>query len=195
MDNKLKWKPHIETLCKRINKSVYALHELKQISNTNTLLTAYHGLVAPVLRYGVIFWGNSTDIDLVFKAQKRCIRAMFGLHTIETCKPFFQEYKILTLPSLYIYEVSMFVKVNQNLFILASEVNNRQQRDALRLCVPRTNTTLMYKSVFHMAPVIYNKLPKEIRAMNTALFNKNLKHLLVNKCYYNLNDYLNDKFS
>jgi len=62
---------------------------------------AYHGLVESRLRYGVIFWGNSTDkvkiIKIgIIKAQKRCIRSMFLLKMTVS----FKEYNILTLPSL-----------------------------------------------------------------------------------------------
>lgn len=59
---------NIRMRIKRINKPVYALHELKQIASLNTLLMAYHDLVTPL-----IFWGNSTYIDFILEAQKRCI--------------------------------------------------------------------------------------------------------------------------
>lgn len=194
IDDKLTWKPHVQQLCKRVSKSAYALHTLASKINSSALLIAYHGLVASVLRYGIIFWGNSTDKDLVFKAQKRCIRAMFGLKSTESCVPFFKKHSILPLPSLYIFEVAAFVKQNSHLFTLASIAFNRTQRDDSRLCVPRANTALMYKSVFHMATVVFNKLPKELKNLHTNLFKQKLRSLLCQKCYYSVSDFLSDKF-
>lgn len=194
IDDKMTWKPHIEQLCKRVSRSVYALHTLARKINSSALLIAYHGLVASILRYGIIFWGNSTDKDLAFKAQKRCIRAMFGLKSTESCVPFFKKHSLLPLPSLYIFEVAVFVKQNPHLFTLASTVSNRTQRDKSRLYIPKTNTALMYKSVFHMAPVIFNKLPAELRNLHFNLFKQKLRSMLCQKCYYSLSDFLLDKF-
>lgn len=193
IDKKITWKPHIEQLCKRVSKSVYALHELAQIVDTNGLLIAYHGLVESVLRYGVIFWGNSVDKEIIFKSQKRCLRAMFSLQVTDSCQPYFRKYNIMTLPSIYIYEVAVFVKLNLHLFIFAVDRSSRAQRDKSRLCLCKANTTLMHKSVFAMAPKIFNKLPNNIKDLNLNLFKKQLKKLLIEKCYYNVYDYLSDK--
>jgi hypothetical protein len=52
----------------------------------------------------------------IFTAQKRCFRPMAGKRywrgsvALDSCKPLFQEYKILTVYSLYILESAKFVK-------------------------------------------------------------------------------------
>lgn len=89
VDNQLNWKPHTEQLCKRLSKSAYALFKLSRKVNRDVLITAYHGLVASALRYGVIFWGNSTNKEVVFKMQKKCIRSMCGIKQTDSCVPFF----------------------------------------------------------------------------------------------------------
>lgn len=193
IDDKLDWKTHMEELTKRISKSAFALYKLTSVMSVDALVTAYHGLVGSVLRYGVIFWGNSTNREIIFKAQKKCIRTMFGLRVIDTCKPLFIKFKILTLPSLYIFEVAVFVKTNPNLFKKMSDLNNRSRRDDSSLCVRRSHTALMYKSVFCMAPVIFNHIPRPIKELNVSLFKKRLKYLLVNKAYYSISEFLTDK--
>lgn len=55
IDRQLNWKDYIEALCKKISSSSYALYKLAPTVNTDALLTAHHGLVASVLRYGIIF--------------------------------------------------------------------------------------------------------------------------------------------
>lgn len=44
-----------------------------------------------------------------------------------------------------------------------------------------------------MAPKIYNKLPDAMKKDKLFLFKKNLKKLLTLRCYYTVNDFLNDK--
>lgn len=193
IDKALTWKTHIEHISKKLSKSAFALYKLAQIVNTEAVLTAYHGLVASILRYGILFWGNSTEQNKVLLLQKRCIRAMFGLKTTDSCRPFFVKYGILTSISLFIFEVSVFVKTNPDLFKQVGCMHDRNLRNRDRLCVRQTQTKLMAKSVLAMAPKIFNKLPRDIKALNTNLFKQRLNLILRQKCYYTLNDFLKDK--
>ena len=189
IDNKVNWKAHINEVCKRLSRSSYALYRLKKSVNQPTLLTAYHGYVASILRYGIIFWGNSVEKERAFRAQKRCIRSMCNLQQMDSCKPYFISLKLLTLPSLYIYETVIFLKSNPDLFEFYTR---SRHKDNLRI-VP-SKTKLLHQSIFCMAPHIYNNLPpflKNISDVNT--FKKKLQHLLIAKCYYSIREYLNDK--
>lgn len=192
IDTKLDWKAHSEDLAKRLSSSAYALYKLAPVVQTDALLNAYHGLVAAILRYGLIFWGNSTLSNLVFKAQKRCIRSMFRLQTTDSCKPKFIEHKILTLSSLYILEVALFVKLNPNYFPRLCDRVQRNRRDQYKLCLHKAKKTLMRNSIFCMGPVIYNRIPKELRELNVNVFKSRLKSILADKCYYTINEYLSD---
>lgn len=194
VDNKLTWKPQIEHLCKRLSKSAYALYQLSKKVNISTLLTAYYGLVASVLRYGIIFWGQSTDRELIFKMQKRCIRSMCGLKTTDSCVPSFKSLKILTLPALYILESAVFVKSNPHLFEKMSDIKRMPIRSQYlsQLCNIKCKTSLMQKSFFGIAPKIYNKIPDNIKHMPLVKFKKALTLLLTDKCYYKIEDFLND---
>ncbi|KAJ8705886.1 hypothetical protein PYW07_010663 [Mythimna separata] len=145
------------------------------------------------LRYGIIFWGNSTDKDIPFKAQKRCIRTMFKLGSTDSCKPYFINYNILTLPSLYIFEVVMFVKCNRHLFPRMADKVSRVRRDNTMLCSHVSKTALMRKSVFCMAPLIFNKLPKGWRELSAHILKKRLKLHLVGKAYYSILEFMNEK--
>jgi hypothetical protein len=196
IDSQLNWKAHIEHICKRVSSSAYALYKLAPILNTDGLLTAYHGLVASVIRYGIIFWGNSSNIniDVAFKMQKRCIRSMFNLKTTDSCRPYFIKYGILSLPSLYIFEVAMFVRNNPQHFPRFSDIVKRNRRDEHRLQSQAAKTSLLSKSIYCMGPQIFNKIPNSFKKENINLFKKHLKSFLNEKCYYAVNDFLNDKF-
>ncbi|KAG6449101.1 hypothetical protein O3G_MSEX005876 [Manduca sexta] len=190
IDKKLCWKAHIENLCKKISKSAYALYILSSTVNTDAILTAYYGIVESHLRYGVIFWGNSTNKEIAFKAQKQCIRSMFRLKVNDSCKPYFKQYKILTLPCIYILEIAVFVKSNPGRFKRLADTVPRNRRDNSRLRLHSAKTALTSNSVVCMAPVIYNKLPKALKDLNISIFKKQLRNFLVDKVYYNLTEFL-----
>ena len=61
VDKCLNFKTHTEALSKRINSAAYALLKLAPVISSDALVTAYHGIVGSILRFGVMFWGNSTN--------------------------------------------------------------------------------------------------------------------------------------
>lgn len=196
IDDKLTWKPHLEEICKRLSKSAYLLFQLSKKVNTETLLMAYHGLVSSVLRYGVIFWGQSTNREVVFRIQKRCVRSMFGLKKTDSCIPYFKKYNILPFPALYIFETALFVKKNPHLFQKLATVKKMPLRAQYlnTLCHVKCKTALMKKSFFGIAPEVYNKIPDAIKRMPVLKFKCTLHQLLLKKCYYRLDEFLNDNF-
>lgn len=182
-------------MCNKLSKSAYLLFKLSHIVSRKTVLSAYHGFVASTLRYGIIFWGNCTDREIVFRAQKRCIRSMCGMKVDESCTPFFKSLKILTFPSLYIFEVAVFVKMNPNLFAKVSQVRQRVRSQYINtLCLPKAKKAILRKSIVYMGPKIYNKIPNDIKILNLHCFKYRLHQLLIEKCYYSIGDYLMDEY-
>jgi len=55
-------------------------------------------LLHSVVRYRIIFWGNSTNSYKVFKLQKRVIRIMPGAEPRASCRGLFKRLKILSVP-------------------------------------------------------------------------------------------------
>lgn len=196
IDSQLTWKPQAEALCNKLSASAYALYNLRKKVNIKTVLLAYHGLVVSILRFGIIFWGNCTERESIFKAQKRCLRAIFGLKVTDSCVPIFKNYNLLTFPCLYILEIALFVKCNRNLFLSLSESRYRdvtlrsQYRNLLH--TGRYRTDLLRKNVFGMAPAIFNHIPDSIKEEPVTSFKKKLTVLLLNKCYYSVSEFLAD---
>jgi hypothetical protein len=65
----------------------------------------------------LIFWGNTSQAEMVFKMQKRVIRLMLGRGHRESCRDLFKETNILPLKSQYIYALMMFVIKNRDKFV------------------------------------------------------------------------------
>lgn len=58
-------------------------------------------LITYLLMLNISFWGKTTETEVVFKAQKRCIRSMCGLKT-ETYELYFKSLKFLTIGTSYV---------------------------------------------------------------------------------------------
>lgn len=193
IDKYCNWKAHIDNLCIKLEKFVYVLYRLRRVANMQAALSAYHGYVSSVIRYGLIIWGNSVDSIRVFRGQKKCIRSLCGLHQLDSCIPYFQKHHILPLPSMYIFEISVFVHKNSMLFEKHNDVVERASRQKHKLNIPKQRIQLYSRNVFCMAIHIYNKLPACFKEMNIRNFKNNLFKFLLSKCYYSISDFLNEK--
>jgi hypothetical protein len=54
------------------------------------------------MTYGIMFWGNSSQAERVFKLQKRVVRIMKGCGSRDSCRKHFRDLSILLLRSKYI---------------------------------------------------------------------------------------------
>lgn len=193
LDEHLDWKAQVDHVCNKINKFAYALRQIKKVTSIKTAVMSYQAYVESCLRYGLIFWGNSTDQGRVFVAQKKCIRAIYGLPSDESCQPIFKKLGLLPLPSLYVYEVSMFVKKYIQLFKTIDEVNSRSRRDQhkhkLELeIIPRI--VKYNKSCPAMCVCVFNKLPCVLKTLNCTLFKNKLYNLLSQNNFYSIKQFL-----
>lgn len=189
IDNNMAWTKHIEILCMKLHRFAYALWRLAKVVDKEALLVTYHGYVASIIRYGIIFWGNAKDSLAVLIAQKRCVRAICGLKRMDSCVPHFKELGLLTVPSMYIFEAVLFVRKNPTLF---AKVDSTRRHLNIQLVTRKTE--LYNKNICAMAPRLYNKLPKSIRAIGDITgFKKRLHNLLISKAYYTVNDFMNDR--
>lgn len=194
IDQNLNWKRHIDDVCKKINRFVFALKRLRQTVSEEAALTAYHGFVKSVLSYGLLIWGNSVEINRAFILQKRCVRAICNSWYLDSCKPLFKKLKILPLPCLYIRDLCLFVKLHPTYFQKLSETSSRQVRSMYinKLHKPPGHTYMYKNNVYNMCIVIYNKLPDEMKSLDNNKFKKTLTNWLLDKCFYSVRDFFDN---
>lgn len=193
IDEHLDWKVQVDHVCNKINKFSYALRQIKNVTNIKTAVMSYQAYIESSLRYGLIFWGNSTDQSRAFVAQKKCMRAIYGIRSDESCQPIFKKLGLLPLPSLYLYEVSMFVRKHIELFKTVEEVSSRNRRDQYqhRLVLEEIRRLGKYnKSCLAMCVRIFNKLPNTLKALNCGLFKVNLYKWLTENNFYSIKQFL-----
>lgn len=190
LDCNIKWQTHLTFIRAKLLQFSYALRKLSQIVNQNAVIEAYHGYVASRLRYGIIFWGNAVNVASILIAQKKCIRGICKLRNRDSCRPFFRKLKLLTVISLYIFEIALHVRRNPQLF---PRVLSARRHDYI-VSKHNVKTTLVGNSVVGMSCKIYNHLPAQIRrCQERSMFKKMLFEFLVDKAYYSVREFLDSR--
>lgn len=193
IDSKLNWKSHISLVCSKISKSIAILRLLKFVYPTRILRTIYMSLIHSHLNYCNLIWGaaENTNLDPLFKLQKRAVRIISNSHFLDHTPPIFKSLKVLNIYKIYIFNCSLFIfkclksnmfplfrnKITQNLNIHNHNTRNRsmyraQENVRLRIC---------QRSAVHKGITIWNSLGNEQKQHNTVQsFKKSMKDHLIN---------------
>jgi len=78
IDTSWTWKHHIGELTSRLNKACYAIRSIKPFMSLDVPRSIYFSYAHSVISYGIIFWGNSSHSEEIFKIQKRIIRIIMN---------------------------------------------------------------------------------------------------------------------
>lgn len=189
VDRNLRWTAHTDYLRKKLPSVIFALNELKNSISLNSLKALYFSNFHSLLSYGVIFWGNNIDSLHIFILQKKALRTMLKLKKLTSCKNYFIQENILTLPSLYIYQCISYVKKNYNEFYCEPkyEYNTRNKR---MLRPPTSRIQLVENGPLCQCMILYNKLPEYLKHITDyKIFRKESKKFLIENCFYDVREY------
>jgi hypothetical protein len=96
-----------------------------------------------------------------------------------------KELNILTLASLYIFEVTCFIRKYCQSLEQNSKVNKYNTQKKLDIHVKLQKTEIYKKSVINMGTKLYNNLPKFLKEIdNYKTFKKELKLFLLLQAFY-----------
>lgn len=188
LDSSLKWTNHIDDLCKKLSSQVYLMRQLRKLFDNDTLLNAYYGVVHSSLIYGVILWGNSSTAIRVFRLQKKVIRIIAKVGPTEHCKPLFKKFKIMPLPSIYIFYSLLEIHSNYCRYNTNSSFHNYPTRSANLIRIPRFR--LQRSSHNSLDVNLYNKLPQQIKKLNNLQFKNIIKRIMRDNCFYSIQEYM-----
>jgi hypothetical protein len=135
----------VENLIIKLSKLYFPL-KTKAFVRKNVLRTTYFAYFQLLLKYGIFFGGNSTDLNKVFKLQKRAIRLITNIPGTAICMPYFNNHKIMTLSCLYIYEILLYTRMSLDTFKTNSTFHSHDTRNKSKLFITRHNTTLFEQS-------------------------------------------------
>ena len=111
IDDKLNWKPHVESICTKISQANGAIWKLRKLVSRKTLVTFYNGLVGSHLSYGILTWGSATTYILqkLQIAQNKILRAMTFSQPYQNVDTYFVTLSVLKVKQLYDFEVAKFM--------------------------------------------------------------------------------------
>lgn len=196
IDECLNWRAHCSQLVSKLNSMCYLMRNLKIVLTNEQLIMVYHAQVSSRLRYGVCFWGSSTQSVDVFISQKRIIRIIAGLSSRHSCRNLFRKFKILTLVCVLIFELCVFIYKNKGNYILNNGIHNINTRQKNDFHVPFCKYKVSANSPTYLGLNIFNRLPTEIKlSSNLINFKRQLNSYLLDKSFYNLNEFFEDRVS
>lgn len=191
IDQNFNWKEHCNRLSSLISSRSFLFRMLRSSLSLHTLKAAYFAEVQSRLQYGLLMWGSSSAAQEVFMAQKRVIRCMVGARYKDTCRPIFRELGILTLPCLFILEIALYIYKRKMQFLERSSIHSHNTRNKVDLNRPQCSFLSTSLGPENLGLRIFNKLPTEVRECVTVnSFKMVLKEYLLQKGFYNINDYL-----
>ena len=170
VDNKLKFKNHIDYISKKISKSIGIIYKLSKLKMPfNVLKQLYYNLIYSHLNYTVCCYASTYDSHLnkLLLLQKRVIRiinnAPFQAHT----DPLFFANGILKIHDIYKLNIGLYMyQHNMSAQYLRSQAYHTRGQDVL---LPHSaRLTLTQNSISVAGPNIWNTIPEEIR--NVSLF-------------------------
>jgi hypothetical protein len=102
IDTSFTWKYHVGELISTLNKACYAIRSIKPFMSLDVLRSTYFSYVHSIISHGIIFWGNSSHSEEIFKTLKRIIRTVMNSSKNASCRQLFKELNILPIQSQYI---------------------------------------------------------------------------------------------
>jgi hypothetical protein len=141
------WHVHIKSVCSSLSKVYFIIKRSKKAMSYNTIRSIYYSYFQSWLKYGIIFWGSAKDSIKVFRIQKKVMRLIVGVNKRVSCRGLFSEFKILTVPLLYILETLSFIKKLKDNLKCNSQRYEHNTRGKNKLYIQACNTALFQTSI------------------------------------------------
>jgi hypothetical protein len=96
--------------------------QMLHINNTEVLKSIYFAYFHSVMKYGIIFGGNSSYSENIFTLQKKIIRPIPGVKPRNSSRNLFKWLEILTLQCEHIFFLMIFIVKNKEFFPTNSHI-------------------------------------------------------------------------
>ena len=139
-------------------------------------------------------WGGTKESIKALCVKKKVIELITGINKYESCRQKFKENRILTATSIYVLEVSCYIKKYKGDLKHNHEIHEYNTRSKYDLHTQSRNTSLLQNSVLHMGVRLYKRLHLKIKKLdNFNQFRKQVKLMLLNNSFYTLEGFLQVK--
>ena len=185
IDEKLKFKDHINSISSKGAKSTGVLYKLRQYLPLRTLISVYRSLVESHLNYCNLIFGNAyeTHIHALETAQKKCIRIIAKQQLQAHTNPFFSEMQLLKIKDIYKWNLGIYRFKHRNDFETNNGTHNtRSRQNYYRPIFQRLTLTQNQSIFFYQAPSNWNTIPEDIQnSPSVTLFKRKYKQFLLSK--------------
>ena len=123
IDSNLSFKYHIEELTKKVARAIGVLYKIKPFVSAKILTNIYYAIIYPFLLYGVVVWGNASNVLLkpIHILQKTFVRMAtnndtnFTIHRgLAHTPPLFHQLNLLTIYDIFKLQVAKLVYESVN---------------------------------------------------------------------------------
>ena len=185
IDDKLSWKPHIQSVKSKLSSVLSIMYKASKLINTTGMYTLYCSLFHPYLSYCNEIWGNTytSNVKCLFTLQKKAIRLICNADRLAHTNALFKDMSILKLSEFVKYKTAI-VMFNifhgtlpiqlQMRFTKYSSVYYTRQTKSFVMVQVRTNLKAMCLSVHDVK--LWNTLPDDIKNCTSVnIFKKCIK--------------------
>lgn len=190
IDEKLNWKPHINSCITKLNKCMWAITKLRPYTSLSTLRLVYYSLAYPYIQYCISSWGGAckTTLQPLLVKQKLLVKTMLQQSYTSPSSPLFHQLGLLKLQDVYKFQIGklMYNQIRKNNVICqnlsslpAVHSYNTRSSNKCNYFIPSVSSNLGKTSFSYCGPVLWNSLPVEIKSATNFQYKSVLKnHLL-----------------
>jgi hypothetical protein len=172
IDKHFTWKPHINTLCKKMRSCAFQLYNLKYILPFSLLRSVYIALTESIITYGILAWGNATKthIQQITLLQTKILRRMIPDDKREVIKSVAGIYEFCrVLPVNLIYEFRLYLQFyfTDTFRNLEDPKINTRARSKGIFQIPKHNNKHGKRTLRHSIPTLFNQLPTDMKTIKS----------------------------
>lgn len=195
LDQDLTFDDHVESLGKKLSKRIGLLKRIKNCLPYEERVSFYTATIKPALMYGSSVWTlcSKSNIDLIFKLQKRAARVILN---VDNCArtvplfnrlkwlPFYEEAKINRHCILFKRVYGNLPEYMDDILIRNSDIHKRSTRyNEINFICPKYKLETEAGRSFTVTSIKeWNSLPIDVRKLSTV---KSFKSFLIKKALEN----------
>ena len=188
LDHQLCWKPHIDSLCKKLSKNLYLFSRLQQLITQEARLLFFHAHIKSHFDYASIIWDGASDVLLkklksIHKRSVKLIKYDVSISSKSNTPPL----NVLPLETQLTYNkaILLYKVINGHapkyLVELFHHSPSRYSAHKCNLALPKPRLDICKTSFSYSGALLWNSIPPDIKNQRTfTSFKKCLFKYLLN---------------
>ena len=171
IDNQLQWKPHIDSVCKKVSRNLFMLSKLRFITDTETRKLFYNAHVKSHVDYASTVWDGSSEANLkrLNSLHRRAAKLLSSEPQLSTDQKL-KRLKMLPLSrqlqfnkGVFMYNVHKQSSPHYIKELFTLEQSSSRTRSGPVFKVPRPRIDLYKTSLLFSGSSLWNSLPIKVR--------------------------------